>query len=73
MCEKRLHLSVKIASFRQHTGRMAQYHTAYWAHAYGQLARRITASEYAEVVDCARRLGLHRGIPFDKELAASLH
>jgi putative pyruvate formate lyase activating enzyme len=30
-----------------------------------KLRRRITGKEYACAVDCARRAGIHRGIPFD--------
>jgi len=52
---------------------MDQFYPAHRAHAYGQLARRITGAEYADVVDYARRLGLHRGIPFDEEPAATRH
>ncbi|MFQ3632172.1 radical SAM protein [Roseiflexus sp.] len=44
---------------------MDQYHPAYRAFDYPELARRITPREYAEVVDYARSLGLHRGIPLD--------
>lgn len=44
---------------------MDQYHPSYRAYDYPELARRITSSEYAEVVAYARSLGLHRGIPLD--------
>lgn len=44
---------------------MDQYHPAYRAYDYPELARRITTGEYAEVVAYARSLGLHRGIPLD--------
>ncbi len=44
---------------------MAQYHPAYRAHEYPELSRPITAREYEEVVEYARKLGLHRGIPFE--------
>jgi putative pyruvate formate lyase activating enzyme len=44
---------------------MDQYHPAYRAFDYPELARRITTGEYAEVVAYARSLGLHRGIPLD--------
>lgn len=44
---------------------MDQYHPAYRAFDYPELARRITPREYAEVVEYARSLGLHRGIPLD--------
>ncbi len=44
---------------------MDQYHPAYRAYDYPELARRITTGEYAEVVAYARLLGLHRGIPLD--------
>jgi len=42
---------------------MDQYYPAYRAFEYPELARRITSAEYREVVELARRLGLHRGIP----------
>jgi putative pyruvate formate lyase activating enzyme len=44
---------------------MDQYHPAYRAFGYPELTRRLTPNEYAEVVACARSLGLHRGIPLD--------
>ncbi len=44
---------------------MAQYHPVYKAFEYPELSRRITSKEYWEVVECARSLGLHRGIPFE--------
>jgi putative pyruvate formate lyase activating enzyme len=30
-----------------------------------KMLRRITEEEYAYAVECARRVGIHRGIPFD--------
>jgi len=44
---------------------MDQYYPAYRAFGYRELTRRLTPNEYAEVVACARSLGLHRGIPLD--------
>ncbi len=44
---------------------MAQYHPAYKAHEYPELSRGITGREYDEVVEYAKKLGLHRGIPFE--------
>ena len=44
---------------------MDQYYPAYKALQYPELSRRITFREYREVVDYARSLGLHRGIPFE--------
>jgi putative pyruvate formate lyase activating enzyme len=44
---------------------MAQYHPTYKAFEYPELSRRITSKEYWEVVECARSLGLHRGIPLE--------
>ena len=44
---------------------MDQYYPAYRALQYPELSRRITFREYREVVDYARSLGLHRGIPFE--------
>jgi putative pyruvate formate lyase activating enzyme len=44
---------------------MAQYHPTYKAFEYPELSRRITAKEYCEVVEYARSLGLHRGIPLE--------
>ncbi|MEO0115257.1 MAG: radical SAM protein [candidate division WOR-3 bacterium] len=40
---------------------MAQYRPCYRADRYLELARRITHFEYQEVIDYARKLGLHRG------------
>ncbi len=40
---------------------MDQYRPAYRACFHEQINRRITSKEYAEVVACAHRLGLHRG------------
>ncbi len=44
---------------------MAQYYPTYRAWEYPEIARRITLKEYYEVVEYARSLGIHRGIPFD--------
>jgi putative pyruvate formate lyase activating enzyme len=44
---------------------MAQYRPEYRAHEHPELARPITSREYEEVVAYARKLGIHRGIPFD--------
>lgn len=44
---------------------MAQYHPAYKAYEYPELSRRITPKEYWEVVEYARSLRLHRGIPLE--------
>ncbi len=44
---------------------MDQYYPAYKALQYPELSRRITSREYREVVEYARSLGLHRGIPFE--------
>lgn len=44
---------------------MAQYHPAYKAYDYPELSRCVTSQEYWEVVEQARSLGLHRGIPFE--------
>lgn len=44
---------------------MAQYHPAYKALDYPELSRRITSQEHGKVVEYARSLGLHRGIPFE--------
>ena len=43
---------------------MAQYYPTYRAWEYPEIARRITLREYYEVVEYARSLGIHRGIPF---------
>ncbi len=43
---------------------MAQYYPTYRAWEYPEIARRITSKEYWEVVEYARSLGIHRGIPF---------
>lgn len=40
---------------------MAQYHPAYRADGYPGLSRRISASEYLEIIDHARKLGLEYG------------
>lgn len=40
---------------------MAQYRPCYEANKYMELTRRITHFEYQEVIDYARKLGLHRG------------
>ena len=42
---------------------MDQYRPAYRAIRYSELSRGITAKEYNETVEYARRLGLHRGFP----------
>jgi putative pyruvate formate lyase activating enzyme len=44
---------------------MAQYYPTYKAFEYPELSRRITSKEYWEVVEYARSLGLHRGIPLE--------
>lgn len=44
---------------------MDQYYPTHRAFQYPELSRRITSEEYEEVVAYARKLGLHRGIPFD--------
>jgi putative pyruvate formate lyase activating enzyme len=44
---------------------MAQYYPAYKAFECPELSRRITSKEYWEVVEYARSLGLHRGIPLE--------
>ncbi|MDW8141628.1 MAG: radical SAM protein [Candidatus Bipolaricaulota bacterium] len=44
---------------------MAQYHPAYKAFEHSELSRRIASKEYWEVVEYARSLGLHRGIPLE--------
>jgi len=44
---------------------MAQYYPAYKAREYPELSRPITSQEYKEAVAYARKLGIHRGIPFD--------
>ena len=44
---------------------MDQYYPAYKALQYPELSRRITSREYREVVEYARSLGIHRGIPFE--------
>lgn len=44
---------------------MAQYHPTYKAFEYPELSRRITSKEYWEIVEYARSLGLHRGIPLE--------
>lgn len=44
---------------------MAQYHPTYKAYEHPELSRRITSKEYWEVVEYARSLGLHRGIPLE--------
>ena len=44
---------------------MAQYYPTYRAHEHPEIARPITSKEYWEVVEYARKLGLHRGIPFE--------
>lgn len=44
---------------------MAQYYPAHRAHEYPELSRRITHEEYGAVVEYAKELGLHRGIPFE--------
>lgn len=44
---------------------MDQYHPAHRASAFPALRRRITPQEYADVVQTACQLGIHRGIPFD--------
>jgi putative pyruvate formate lyase activating enzyme len=46
---------------------MDQYYPAHRAHTYPQLSRRITSKEYTEVVEFARGLGLHRGIPYGEQ------
>jgi len=40
---------------------MDQYYPSYKAFSYPELSRRITTEEYKEVVDFAKRIGLHRG------------
>lgn len=45
---------------------MDQYYPAYRAYDDPAIARPITSDEYAEVVACARSLGLHRGIPLEE-------
>lgn len=40
---------------------MAQYYPSYCAHEFPSLTRRITAAEFDEALDIARRFGLHRG------------
>jgi putative pyruvate formate lyase activating enzyme len=44
---------------------MAQYYPTHKAHEYPELSRPIASAEYEEVVEYARKLGIHRGIPFD--------
>jgi len=44
---------------------MDQYYPTYRADRFPELNRRITSREYLEVVEEAKNLGLHRGIPFD--------
>jgi putative pyruvate formate lyase activating enzyme len=51
---------------------MDQYHPCWHVLEEGQplyrrLRRRITPKEYTYAVECARRTGIHRGIPFDNE------
>jgi putative pyruvate formate lyase activating enzyme len=41
------------------------YYPAYKAFECPELSRRITSKEYWEVVEYARSLGLHRGIPLE--------
>lgn len=46
---------------------MQQYRPCYRANEYPELAYRPSLSEYVEAVNCARGLGLHRGLPaFEK-------
>ncbi len=42
---------------------MAQYYPTWKAHRYPELSRRITAEEYREALEIARKLGLHRAGP----------
>lgn len=44
---------------------MDQYYPTYRAEEYPELNRRVNKREYLEVVEEAKNLGLHRGIPFD--------
>jgi putative pyruvate formate lyase activating enzyme len=51
---------------------MDQYHPAWHIFEdrhplYRKMRRSITAKEYADAVDAARKAGIHRGIPFDHE------
>lgn len=43
---------------------MDQYYPTYRAFEYHEISRRITGKEYYEVVEFARKMGIHRGIPF---------
>ena len=60
-----LEFIAKEISINSWVNLMDQYCPAYKALQYPELSRRITSREYREVVEYARSLGIHRGIPFE--------